>query len=899
MPSLPTRVSNIKDPNVQALFSDDDPEKLFEDLREIGHGSFGAVYYARNTKTNEVVAIKKMSYNGRQSHEKWQDIIKEVKFLSQLKHRHCIEYKGCYLREHTAWLAMEYCIGSASDIIEVHKKPLAEIEISAICSDALKGLAYLHANNRIHRDVKAGNILLTDNGTVKLADFGSASFACPANSFVGTPYWMAPEVILAMDEGQYDGKVDVWSLGITCIELAERKPPLFNMNAMSALYHIAQNDPPNLSAETWSDAFRDFVDTCLRKDPLDRPLAEELLSKQFCTKDPPSSVIIDLIERTKNAVEKLDHLNYRKMKKLLGYIDNAGHDLPVDDGIQDHVFPVSDQKSNSVNSQQSSSVSGSVNSLPGATSEVEDQSIGIRRYTHINERKWSELSMISLNSTNSMTSDTEPTEISAPNHSPIHANNFATIRTTTIVSAQAHAHKDENELREQMTGYKRMRRQHQKQLQQLENKVAAEMEEHKQKLDKEFEQGTHTSGKELEKLLQRHQLELDRKNKAITTEEKKMYKGILQLQDVELRNFQALQKKEYKQNKEQIKKELESIPKRDQDLKLREHKETLQQKQQEAENSLLKSHKGHIDLEIRKFKRCQLLARHSLEQDQLREELMKKQAITSYDHSMLLSHHDCTQNLEYKHMRQIQDMRIEQMKKQHMTELMNQKEYTKRVERELSKKHALETKQHPKNLRQKEALIRKQFHDACKTQSKQYQALIEQELRRTPREQQKIVKHNLKEDKRRKLSQLGEQYNQTISEMLQSQSLKLDESQETDVEKLKQQLEIEMEQLNAYQVKTKIQIECQHEKEKRELQEKVSLRRALLEQKMEEAKLKFQNEKSERIRRLHERQAKEIETFDDESIQLGFSAMTIAEMQRQSVDPNGGFGDAGPGGRSL
>ncbi len=127
-----------------------------------------------------------------------------------------------------------------------------------------------------YRDVKAGNILLTDQGCIKLADFGSASIASPANSFVGTPYWMAPEVILAMDEGQYDGKVDVWSLGITCIELAERKPPYFNMNAMSALYHIAQNDSPTLAAPQWGDVFRHFVDACLQKNPADRPTSERL-----------------------------------------------------------------------------------------------------------------------------------------------------------------------------------------------------------------------------------------------------------------------------------------------------------------------------------------------------------------------------------------------------------------------------------------------------------------------------------------------------------------------------------------------------------------------------------------------------------------------------------------------
>eukprot|EP00069_Balaena_mysticetus_P016636 bmy_09855T0 len=210
-----------RDPEIADLFYKDDPEELFIGLHEIGHGSFGAVYFATNAHTSEVVAVKKMSYSGKQAHEKWQDILKEVKFLQQLKHPNTIEYKGCYLKEHTAWLVMEYCLGSASDLLEVHKKPLQEVEIAAITHGALQGLAYLHSHALIHRDIKAGNILLTEPGQVKLADFGSASMASPANSFVGTPYWMAPEVILAMDEGQYDGKVDIWSLGITCIEMGE------------------------------------------------------------------------------------------------------------------------------------------------------------------------------------------------------------------------------------------------------------------------------------------------------------------------------------------------------------------------------------------------------------------------------------------------------------------------------------------------------------------------------------------------------------------------------------------------------------------------------------------------------------------------------------------------------
>uniref|UniRef100_A0A8D8LQU5 non-specific serine/threonine protein kinase n=1 Tax=Cacopsylla melanoneura TaxID=428564 RepID=A0A8D8LQU5_9HEMI len=348
-----TRPGSLKDPDIAELFDKEDPEKIFEDLREIGHGSFGAVYYARDMVTREIVAIKKMSYLGKQCTEKWQDILKEIRFLRQLKHPNTIEYRGCYLRDHTAWLVMEYCLGSASDIIEVHKRPLKEEEIAAICSGVLRGLHYLHSLGRIHRDVKAGNILLTETGTVKLADFGSASIKCPANSFVGTPYWMAPEVILAMDEGQYDGKVDVWSLGITCIELAERKPPYFNMNAMSALYHIAQNDTPTLASSDWSDSFVHFVTSCLAKNPADRPSSGRLLSHGLITRPRSPAALVDLIRRTKAAVRDLDNLNYRKMKKIL-MADGAETESTVDpDDTPDEQAGNDSSKSNSVTSEHS------------------------------------------------------------------------------------------------------------------------------------------------------------------------------------------------------------------------------------------------------------------------------------------------------------------------------------------------------------------------------------------------------------------------------------------------------------------------------------------------------------------------------------------------------------------
>jgi thousand and one amino acid protein kinase len=273
--------------------------------------------------------VKKMNFSGKQAQEQWSDIVREVKFLYSCDHENCIRYKGCYLKDQTCWLVMDYCLGSASDIIEVHKAPLQEVEIQAICHGALTGLVYLHRNNRIHRDIKAGNVLLTERGCVKLADFGSASLRSPANSFVGTPFWMAPEVILAMDEGQYDGKVDIWSLGITCIEMAERKPPLFHMNAMSALYHIAQIDPPRLAhPEEWSNGFQKLVTRCLQKAPEDRPTAEELMQDEFLSSCGGQSgdVLYQLVHRTKEAVQLLDNQNYRRLQKMLMSTEEEGEE---------------------------------------------------------------------------------------------------------------------------------------------------------------------------------------------------------------------------------------------------------------------------------------------------------------------------------------------------------------------------------------------------------------------------------------------------------------------------------------------------------------------------------------------------------------------------------------------
>ncbi|XP_065502427.1 serine/threonine-protein kinase TAO3 isoform X1 [Caloenas nicobarica] len=889
-----------KDPEIADLFYKDDPEEIFVGLHEIGHGSFGAVYFATNSHTNEVVAVKKMSYSGKQTNEKWQDIIKEVKFLQQLKHPNTIEYKGCYLKEHTAWLVMEYCLGSASDLLEVHKKPLQEVEIAAITHGALQGLAYLHSHSKIHRDIKAGNILLTEPGQVKLADFGSASIISPANSFVGTPYWMAPEVILAMDEGQYDGKVDVWSLGITCIELAERKPPLFNMNAMSALYHIAQNDSPTLQSNEWSDSFRGFVDYCLQKIPQERPSSTDLLRHDFVRRDRPPRVLIDLIQRTKDAVRELDNLQYRKMKKILFQETRNG--------------PLTESQEEEEDSEHGSNLSrkmdslGSNHSIPSMSVSTGSQSSSVSSMQEVLDESSPELVMMhsdesTINSTSSVVHkkdhvfirdevghrdrrpEVRPTQ--SVQNQALHYRNrerFATIKSASLVTRQIHEHEQENELREQMSGYKRMRRQHQKQLIALENKLKAEMDEHRLKLQKEVETHANNSSIELEKLAKKQVAVMEKEAKAAAADEKKFQQQILAQQKKDLATFLESQKKQYKLCKEKIKEEMNedhSTPKKEKQERISKHKENLQHTQAEEEAHLLSQQRLYYDKNCRSFKRRTMIKRHEMEQQNIREELNKKRTQKEMEHAMLIRHDESTRELEYRQLHTLQKLRMDLIRLQHQTELENQLEYNKRRERELHRKHFMELRQQPKNLKAMEMQIKKQFQDTCKVQTKQYKALKNHQLEVTPKSEHKTILKSLKDEQTRKLAILAEQYEQSINEMMASQALRLDEAQEAECQALRLQLQQEMELLNAYQSKIKMQTEAQHERELQKLEQRVSLRRAHLEQKIEEELAALQKERSERIKFLLERQEREIETFDMESLRMGFGNLVTLEYPKE------------------
>ncbi|KAI8364810.1 kinase-like domain-containing protein [Choanephora cucurbitarum] len=300
-PKKDQRISTMSDSQImeklRSVVTSGDPNLLYKKTKRIGQGASGSVYLATHLSTNTKVAVKQMDLS---KQSRLDLIVNEIMIMKESQHENIVNFLDSFLVRGNLWVVMEYMEGGAlTDVIEHNS--MSEQQIATVCFETAKGLDHLHSQNIIHRDIKSDNVLLNFQGQVKISDFGyCAKLTDQRNkraTMVGTPYWMAPEIV---KQKEYDAKVDIWSLGIMAIEMIENEPPYLDEEPLKALYLIATNGTPSLkNPEKLSKELKSYLAVCLCVDVRSRATASELLCHEFLKKAGPVDILLSSLLKFK------------------------------------------------------------------------------------------------------------------------------------------------------------------------------------------------------------------------------------------------------------------------------------------------------------------------------------------------------------------------------------------------------------------------------------------------------------------------------------------------------------------------------------------------------------------------------------------------------------------------
>ncbi|KAJ1362509.1 hypothetical protein KIN20_022083 [Parelaphostrongylus tenuis] len=575
----------------------------------------------------------------------------------------------------------------------------------------------------------------------------------------------------------------------------------------------------------------------------ERPNTGDLLNHAFITRSNHNGVIQELITRTKAIVLELDNFQYKKMRKLM-YLDEV--DNKEGENLQGEVCEevddlVTDCGISSVEKGGStSSKSGSLRSLTSfpfyAKQPVVVIVIAVDHRFQTTSDQTVRRERIALAYRLEMCRLKIPRNIK-DDMATLKKSKFSTLRSAKLISREQEEYNKENNMYEQMNGYKRLRQMHHKEIQQLEERCASDIELLRLRLDKE----------------------LDQLVSGYAKAKKKLRKQVLSRQAHEMRCFSNAQLKDYRHSKEMAKNSLKErgLTRSAYEVALKDIKAQLTKQRTNAEAAFEAKLRAELESEVMKYRRSQLLMLHSTEKRLDEEDLNVLERQMDNRQAMLLRHHEATRDIEVAQLKEIQTMKKRHQIIQHDAESTNQTEYTKRKSDDLRKRHAIQSRQQPRELKLKEAQIRKQFRQAVKTQARQFKLYQTQLMQATPKEEHKEISIQLKEKQKRRIALLTSQYEYQIESMVQEKTGKLESWQEEEARSLHERLAKELDELKEYQAKQRAQLENTIDKELTALDERIALRRAMLEQRFKEEREDMQKQRESHSRLIAERHAAE------------------------------------------